>query len=187
MSLKPFTEVRYAYHLTYPKLTPIITSGTYEKPNAMAASWHTHVSFDPPLYCVAISPKRYTYELIRKYGDYAVNFLPFTLSEKIWLTGNFSGREIDKFSEFGLRKMRAKRINAPIIEQSLTVLECKVTNIVKAGDHYLFIGEIVHAWVREDLSVSARGLLDIKKAKQAYYVGEGKFVTIDDKEILEFQ
>ncbi len=187
MDLKPFKQVRYSYHLTYPKLTSIITSGTYEKPNAMAASWHTHLSFDPPLYCVSISPKRYTYKLIREYGDYAVNFLPFELSEKVWLTGSFSGKEVDKFKEFGLEKMRAAKINAPIIAQSLTALECKVINVVKTGDHYLFIGEIVYAWAKEGILVSAGGLLDIKKVRPSYYLGEGKFVTLSDSEILEFQ
>lgn len=186
MSLKPFKQVKYAYHLTYPKLTPIVTSGTFEKPNAMATSWHTHLSFDPPLYCVSISPKRYTFKLIREYGDYAVNFLPFELSEKIWLTGNFSGRELDKFKEFGLEKMKAAKINAPIIAQSLTAIECKVIDEIRVGDHFLFIGEIVYAWVKEELTVSSRGLLDPSKAKQTYYIGEGKFITLYHKEIKEF-
>ncbi len=186
MSLKPFKLLRYSYHLTYPKLTPIITSGTFDKPNAMAASWHTHISFDPPLYCVSISPDRYTFKLIREYGDYAVNFLPFELSDKIWLTGNFSGAELDKFKEFGLRKIKAAKINAPIIAQSLTALECKVINEVETGDHVLFIGEIVYAWVRPDLVVSSRGMLDPNKAKHAYYMGEGKFITLNPESIKEF-
>jgi len=187
MSLKPFSEIKHAYHLTYPKLTVIITSGTYENPNAMAASWHTHLSFDPPLYGVSIAPRRYTCKLIRQHGDFGVNFLPFELAEKVWMTGSVSGLEVNKLKKFGLNKIKAAKINAPIIEQSLTALECKVVKEVETGDHIFFVGEIVYAWCKDNLLAGKRGLLDSKKAKQVYYLGEGKFLTLDPNSLMEFQ
>ena len=187
MTLIPFTPAKYAYHLTYPKLTAIITSGTLQNPNAMAASWHTHLSFDPPLYGVSIAPKRYTYKLIKKYGDFGVNFLPFELAEKVWLTGTYSGLEVDKFEKFGLQKLKAAKINASLIAQSTSALECKVVDEVVVGDHVFFVGEIVYAWCRQDILANKRGLLKPEKAKQIYYLGEGVFLTIDPETRTEFE
>jgi len=187
MPLRSFTETKYAYHLTYPKLTAIVTSGTLKKPNAMAASWHTHLSLDPPLYGVSISPKRYTNQLIREYREFGVNFLPFKLSEKIWLTGTVSGREVNKFSEFELTIHKAKRIKAPLISESIAALECKVVNEITVGDHIFYVGEIVYCWVQDDVIKSSRGLLDPVKAKQAYYLGEGVFLTLDPTSLVEFE
>ncbi len=181
-------DVRQAYHLTYPKLTAIIVSGTYEKPNAMAVSWHTHLSFNPPLYGVSISPKRYTYELINRYGDFSVNFMPFGMAEVVWLTGSYSGREVNKFEKFRLMKLRARKITAPIIAQCLAALECKVVDKFVTGDHVFFVGEIVHAWVREDTILDKkRALLSPDKAQQVYYLGEGIFLTIDAKTERKFE
>lgn len=185
--LKKLKDPRYAYHLTYPKLTVIVTSGTFEKPNAMAASWHTHLSFEPPLYGVSIAPRRYTYKLIKETGEFCVNFLPFELSEKVWQTGLVSGEEIDKFSKFGLTKKEASAVKAPIIEESITVLECKVVHEYPVGDHIFFVGEIVAAWYREDLVVNDRGLLDPRKAMHVYYLGEGRFLTLDPKTLKKFE
>ena len=188
MALKPFSPLKYSYHLSYPKLTVIITSGTPEHPNAMAVSWHTYLSFNPPLYGVSISPKRYTCELIRQHGDFGVNFLPFELSEKVWLVGSYSGKQFNKIQKFDLEIMKASKINAPILQQSLVALECKVIKEVKTGDHIFFIGEIVYAWVQENILLNAQsGLLDTVKAKQVYYLGEGKFLTTDNSTVVEYE
>ncbi|MHA1616234.1 MAG: flavin reductase family protein [Candidatus Njordarchaeales archaeon] len=185
--LKKLHDPRYSYHLTYPKLTVIITAGTYEKANAMAASWHTYLSFEPPLYGVSVALRRYTYQLIKENGDFCVNFLPFELAEKVWKTGLTSGAEIDKFKAFGLTKKKASKVKAPIIEESLTALECKVVKEYSVGDHVLFVGEIVTAWYREGIIINDRALLDPKKALHVYYLGEGHFLTLAPDTLKKFE
>lgn len=164
--------------LGYPKVTPLISSGDFENGNLMAATWHTHLSGIPPLYGVSIAPDRYTYKLIKETGEFGVNFLPFRLYELVWKCGLVSGANVDKFEKFKIRKMRGKVIKAPLVEESIVILECKVTKDVKVGDHVFFVGEIVHAWVRDNLLLS-KGILDITGDKHVYYLGRGNFCTID--------
>jgi len=105
----------------------------------------------------------------------------------VWLTGMYSGLEVDKFEKFGLQKLKAAKINAPLIAQSISALECKVVDEVVVGDHVFFVGEIAYAWCRQDILANKRGLLKPEKAKQIYYLGEGVFLTIDPETRTEFE
>jgi len=167
--------------MTYPAITPVITSGTLEEPNAMAAAWATPLSVEPPLYGVAVSPRRYTFELIRKYGEFGVCFLPFDLADKVLAVGSISGRKVNKFSRFGLSLQKPEKIRAPLIGESLSALECKVVKEFRTGDHVFFVGEVVVVWVREDM-VKGK-IFDFRKAKHVLYLGDGYFTTNDDRVI----
>ncbi len=183
--LRPYKRKAIMY-LTYPKLTVIITAGDSNRATAMAASWHTYLSFDPPLYGVSIASKRFTHKLIMKHKEFGVNFLPFEMSKLIWDTGSISGAEVDKFERFKIRKFAGKKIKAPLIADSISILECKVVDVVGTGDHDLFVGEIIHAWYREDL-FDEDGVLIASKASQAYYMGKGKFIALNENKVLSFE
>ncbi len=172
------------YYLAYPKIVSLITSGSFDKGNVMAASWNTPVSFNPPLFAVAVAPERYTYGLIKKYGEFGVNFLPFELSEKIYRVGDVSGRDLDKFSEFNLTKFRGKYIKAPLIEESLSAFECKVVKEVETGDHTLFIGEVLQAWYRKDF-FDARGRIKLSETSPAFHVGGRYFAKLDGDSVVK--
>ena len=89
----------FSHH--YPKLAAIVTAQAKGKENAMAAAWHTSISFRPPLYGASISPKRFTYQLIADSKEFGINFLPFEAAELVASVGGSSGREVDKFQRFG--------------------------------------------------------------------------------------
>jgi len=177
--LTKYPKISRFHYLTYPAITPVITSGTTESPNAMAASWCTPLSVRPPLYGVSVAPKRYTYKLIRKYRDFGVCFLPFSMVDKVLGVGSVSGVEINKFERYGLGVKRAEKINAPLIEESISALECKLVNSFEVGDHVFFVGEVVCVWVDEDLLSDI--ILDPKKAKHVFYLGNGYFTTNSDE------
>lgn len=171
------------YHLSYPKVTVIVTCGTFEKPNALAVSWHTYLSFEPPLYGISIAPRRYSHNLIEKYGEFGVNFLPFEKSELVWKVGSVSGRNVNKFEKFNIKTFKGKVIRAPLITDSISAFECVVIDKFRVGDHTFFVGEIKVAWYRKDLFES--GLLKPEKVSQAYYLGEGVFIALDPKKIIK--
>jgi len=178
-------DIRF-YYLAYPKIVALITSGTFESGNVMAASWNTPVSFEPPLFAVAISPERYTYSLVKKYGEFGVNFLPYELSEKVFRVGNVSGRDVDKFSKFDLTTFRGKYIKAPLIDESLSAFECKVVKEIETGDHILFVGEVIQAWYRSDF-FDDRGRINLAKTSPAFHVGGRYFAKIDGESVIRIQ
>lgn len=182
MSLIKVDEVKEFHYLTYPRITPVITSGTLEEPNAMAASWVSPLSVNPPLFGVAIAPRRYTYDLIKRYGEFGVCFLPIDMVDIVLKVGSISGRDTNKFAKFGIKIKKAEKIKCPLIDGSLSALECKVVKECDVGDHTFFVGEVVTVWAKED--IVEKGLFDIRKAKHVLYVGKGVFTTNSDKKFI---
>jgi len=139
-------------HIPHP--LAIVTAGDPQKKGergGMAAAWVSRVSWNPPMVAVAIAPERYTLELVKKYGAFAVNLVSKKLEEATMkVFGELSGRSVDKFDAAGLKPEPAKSITAPVLREAPVVLECKVEKLVEAGDHVLVIGRVVKAYKNSD-------------------------------------
>ena len=88
----------FAQH--YPRVAAIITARAGSQSNAMAAAWHMPLSYNPPLYTVAVATKRFTYGLIAASQEFGVNFLPADQAELVAAVGGSTGAEVDKFHKF---------------------------------------------------------------------------------------
>ena len=173
------TNLNQAYRLVYPFSTILVSSTDGQhKNNVMAASWHTPLSFDPPMYGVAIGYTRYTYELIKKTREYVVNSCPIDMYNQVIKAGTISGRDFDKFKEIGLEYERAIKVKAPRIKGCLSYLECVVEQEVKVGDHALMIGRIVHAEYNNE-TFDDEGYPIVKKIRPLFYAGNDACCTID--------
>ena len=113
------------------------------KHNVMTASWVSQVSFRPLLIMVSIAPERYTYELIQKSGEFVASILAEDQAEIADFCGTHSGREVDKVSALGIRTRPGQAVKVPILADCLANIECRVTATYPAGDHVLFVGEVV--------------------------------------------
>lgn len=131
------------YYFHYPFPVAIIGVVSSEKVNFMSAAWHTQISFDPPLYGVLISPKRYTNQLIQKSKMFSVNFLKYSDYKIAGYVGRTSGKEIDKAKVFELKYSQGQLLNVPVLENAISCYECKVVDERTYGDHILYVGEIL--------------------------------------------
>ncbi len=120
----------------------IITVRTKEKINGMTAAWVSQVSFQPLMLMVSIAPARYTHNLIKESGYFAINVLDKNMQNFAKAFGFKSGRKVDKFQ--GVSYFNAPN-GSPILDGALAFFECKVKDIFTAGDHSLFIGEVAEA------------------------------------------
>jgi len=140
------------YRLLHPKVATLIVSIDRDgKANIMAAAWTTPLSIKPALVGVAISPKRYTHSLIQESKEFTVNIPSKNLVEKVHLCGTRSGRDADKIAIAKLNLKPAKHIKTPIVDECIGNIECKLWGIMPTGDHTLFIGEVLAAYVDEKL------------------------------------
>jgi len=117
----------------------IVTSKYENKINGLTAAWVGQVSFNPKLLSVALTPTRYTYELIKKSHLFCINTLS---KDQIQLAKNFgfvSGRQKNKFE--GVDYFFAKH-GCPVIKDALAYFECQLVKECEAGDHIILIGEI---------------------------------------------
>jgi len=102
-------------------------------------------SFDPPIIGIGISPCRYTYDLLNKYEEFTVNIPGKELVEETLFCGQKCGREVNKFEECGFTVVPGKKVSAPVIEECMVNLECRKRQVFDTGDHYWFLGDVVHA------------------------------------------
>lgn len=125
----------------------VITTKKGEKVNGMTAAWVSRASFKPPLLSVSIGKTRYSHALIKESGVFAVN----VLSEKQIAGGKHfgfkSGRNTDKFRDF---EYITHKTGSPILLDTAGYFDCRVVNTCDAGDHTIFVGEVVDAEAYED-------------------------------------
>jgi len=125
----------------------IITVRTKKRINGMTAAWVSQVSMNPLLLMVSIAPLRFSHNLIKESGYFAINVLDEDTQNYGTVFGFKSGRKSDKFQ--GVSYFDAPH-GSPVLDNALAFLECKVANIFSAGDHSLFIGEVTAAKILKE-------------------------------------
>jgi flavin reductase (DIM6/NTAB) family NADH-FMN oxidoreductase RutF len=164
------------FYQHYPKVAAILTVNAGGKKNAMAAAWHSAISYKPPLYGVAVSPKRYTYKLIVESGEFGINFMPFEAAELIASVGGSGGSEMDKFHKFNVAEEKPLKTTVPILREAYAAYECKLVDNKTYGDHAWMVGEIVAVHFTDDLFTD-KGTLDVSKLSPALYLGAELYIT----------
>ena len=101
------------------------------------------VSLDPPLVLACIEKTTGSHEAIKNTGFFVVNFLGAGQDE---LSDRFSLTDVDKFEGVSLR---AGLGDAPVLEDALVSLECRLRDAFEGGDHTIFVGEVDAASIRD--------------------------------------
>jgi len=143
MPSKTGTSDNNYHRLLSPRVVVLVTVLRRDrKPNTMVAAWHTPVSIRPPVLAVAISPLRYTHELILAASEFTVCIPPKSMLKQVEEAGSVSGREVDKSALFNY--MPSQKVRTPAIQGSLGTIECTLNRAVKVGDHSVILGNVVH-------------------------------------------
>jgi flavin reductase (DIM6/NTAB) family NADH-FMN oxidoreductase RutF len=148
----------------YPVPVVLVTCGA-EKPNIITLAWVSTVCSDPPMMSIAVRPSRFSHQLIEETGEFVVNIPGEERLEVTDHCGQVSGREVDKFTEFGLTPQPAAEVKAPLIAECHVNMECKVVQKLELGAHDLFLGEIVAVHVNEEVLDEKGRRVDYDKAK----------------------
>ncbi|MGC8820048.1 MAG: flavin reductase family protein [Fervidobacterium sp.] len=175
-----FIEKSTKYYFHYPFPVAVIGAIYNGKTNFMAAAWHTQLSFDPALYGVAISPKRYTNELIAKSGMFSLNFLRYDDYKISGFFGRTSGRDLEKAKFFGINYTKGKILDVPVLECAVSCYECKVVESKAYSDHILYVGEIVAIHYDEEFYETglSKNLL--------LYAGNDIYTTLSKEHMVKF-
>jgi flavin reductase (DIM6/NTAB) family NADH-FMN oxidoreductase RutF len=123
-----------------PNVLCLIGAADGETWNGMTASWVTQVALEPVLVAVAVESEALTHRLIASSGTFSIN---------LW--NREDTRPFVKFSKPAKREgntlngrpVRPGVTGAPIFEEAVAFLDCRVWRSVECGTHTLFIGEVV--------------------------------------------
>jgi flavin reductase (DIM6/NTAB) family NADH-FMN oxidoreductase RutF len=125
-------------HMTYGIY--VLTTRFESTINGMIASWVSQVSYDPPLFMVAVHPNRYSHELLVQSGHFALHILA---REQKDLLNRFKGP--DAREKFASIAWEDGMTGCPILTDCIGCMECRTTQSMAPGNHTLFIGEVVNA------------------------------------------
>jgi flavin reductase (DIM6/NTAB) family NADH-FMN oxidoreductase RutF len=150
-----------------------------DRENILAIAWAGTVNSDPPMISISVRKERYSYDIIKKSGVFAVNMVSAKLAETADFCGVRSGRDVDKFAEKNIEKFYGET-GVPMVAESPLTLECKVKEVIELGSHDMFIAEITNVYVDEKI-IDKDGKIDFKKAELVAYC-HGEYFKLGRRE-----
>lgn len=123
------------------------------KPSGMVAGWHMKCSMEPPLFAVSLQKKGHTHKLIRESKEFVIAVPNEELEKEVIFFGSTHGDEVDKFKESGIETEEPKYLDTPLIKKATINFECSLEKEVDSGDHIIFIGRILAAYINKDKKV----------------------------------
>lgn len=143
--------VEEAWRRKYPERTVLVVSVSRNgRPNIITLGWNMPTSTIPPMVAISVGNSRYSHELISESGEFVLAFPSEGMEDAVLFCGTHSGREVDKFKATGLTPIKSKYVKPPLIGEATVNMECRVVGSIKTGDHTIFVGEILAAYVSED-------------------------------------
>jgi flavin reductase (DIM6/NTAB) family NADH-FMN oxidoreductase RutF len=157
----------------------LLTCSYRGKHNVMPVAYVMPVSIRPPLIAVSLSPERYTYDIVHKVEEFALNIPTRQLLHHVQFLGSVTGADIDKLELTKLPTFRARRVETVLLEGCAGWIECGLEEEYEVGDHILLIGRVVAATVEED-AFSDHWLLQDNDEKPLHYLGGNYYAILEE-------
>ncbi len=125
----------------------LVSSAWKGRPNIMTMGWHMIMETGPSRIGCYIWTENYSGELITKSKECVINVPTAELAATVVKIGNSCGRDIDKFSSFGLTPVAGTKVSAPLIAECHSSFECRVVDTSQVKKYSLFVLECVAAHV----------------------------------------
>ena len=176
MSHRIAVELSKAYRLLNHGPTVLVSSAYEGSVNVMAAAWSMPLDFSPPKVAVVIDRNTWTRRLVEGSGEFTLNVPSRDLARQTLAVGSKSGRELNKFDEYGISTSAAAEIGAPLINGCLGWLECRVIPEPHIQESYdLFLAEVVAAWADPTAFVGGHWSFSDGNPRTIHYIAGGNF------------
>ncbi|OGO20832.1 MAG: flavin reductase [Chloroflexi bacterium RBG_16_48_8] len=113
---------------------------------AATVNWVTQASFQPPLIVVGVRADSFIHSLIENSHSFALNVLG---KDQGSLAFTFFKPAVLHEDTMSGEPFRSGKTGSPLLESTAAFVECKVVEVVKIGDHSIFIGEVVEVGVKQ--------------------------------------
>jgi len=116
----------------------VVTSRSGDKLHGMTVSAFCGVSADPPLVLVCANQSSTTHGIIGEGGVFAVNILASHQQDvsNVFASSSYEDSRLQKVS------WTEGETGAPLIDQGLASLECKVVSAHPEGSHTIYVGHV---------------------------------------------
>ena len=139
-------QVEYtdAIKTKYPEQVVIVIAKDKQgKANPVTLGWTMITSGNPPMMAIAVAKKHYSIQAINDSKCFTICYPSSEMGEAALFFGSKSGRDTDKLAELECKTEPAQIIDSVILSDAVANFECKLVSQAEAGDHIIFVGEIV--------------------------------------------
>ena len=157
----------------YPIPAVMVSCGEMEDSNILTVAWTGILNTNPAKVYISVRPERFSYEIIKSTGEFAINLTTAKLAFATDWCGVKSGAKVDKFKEMNLTKEKLNHIKCPGIKESPVTIECRVEEIRKLGSHDMFIADVLSIDA-DNQYIDENGAFDITKCNLIAYAN-GKY------------
>lgn len=141
------TAIKTKYH---EQIVIAIVKDKNGKPNPVTIGWSMIASGEPPMFAIALTPKRYSTAAIRASRCFTVAYPSKEMAKEAMLFGTHSGRDTDKFAETGCKYSPAEKIDSVILDDAVANFECILESERTCGDHIIFAGRVVACHINSE-------------------------------------
>lgn len=147
----------------------LLGSRAGDRRNLMTCSWVTQLATSPKLVGAGVEVGAHTHDLLREGGVFTICLLD--RDDRV-LVRRFVRPAVDDRASFTLNGVAyhdAPVTGAPVADQAIGYLDCRVQREVALGSHSLFVGEVVDVGglVAEDEAREV-GLLRMEDTRMSY-------------------
>ena len=157
----------------------MVSCGNMEKSNIITVAWTGILNTNPATVYISVRPTRYSYEIIKKSGEFVINLTTKELARATDWCGVKTGAKVDKFKEMKLHKEKANFVQCPMIKESPVSVECRVKEIKELGSHHMFVAEVL-AINADEKYIDEKGAFDISKCDLIAY-SNGNYYAMGKK------
>ncbi|MDR3515056.1 MAG: flavin reductase family protein [Azospirillaceae bacterium] len=152
-----------AFTLIEPGPVVLVTTNDGHKDNVMTISWTMVLDFTAK-FAITTGAWNHSYAALTRTKECVIAIPTVDLLDIVVGVGTCSGNDTDKFATFGLTRVKANYVRAPLIAECLANIECRVVDIV--GRHGIV--------VLQGISAHIDGARQEKRLIHA--IGDGTFV-----------
>lgn len=157
----------------------IVTTAWRDHRNGAPVAWAVPLSMEPPLVGIVVHPHRHTADMIRFSEEFALNIPGPSLLKQSAFLGSQTGLQANKLEAAGLELFNGVRVDAPLIEGCLAWIECGLHDVIRIGDHTLFVGSVVKVQALDEAYAGFWKLED-RAYSPLTFLGADRYAVIGD-------
>ncbi len=165
--MKPF-DLEKAFTLIEPGPVVLVTTNDGHRDNVMTITWTMAIGFSAA-FAITTGPWNHSYAALRDTMECVIAIPGADMLDTAVGIGMCSGADTDKFEKFSLTRAEAKHVRAPLIQDCLANIECRVIDIIER--HNIVVLEGLAAY-RDDRR---------KEQRMIHAVGDGTFIVDGDR------
>jgi flavin reductase (DIM6/NTAB) family NADH-FMN oxidoreductase RutF len=158
----------------------LLVSSSYRgRHNVLPVAYATVLSLVPPMVGIVLHPSRFSYDIIKKTEEFAINIPTRELLHHTQYLGSLTGSDFDKLELTQLPNFRARKLDTVLLEGCVGWIECSLDTTIEFGDHFLFVGRVV-AVQADDEAFSDHWDLTDNDLKPLHYLGANHYSILSE-------